>query len=151
MAVAAGIGALSLLAVGCADLRTPPPGGRTAAAAARCDDERFPIYFARGSADLAPEAQTVIRSASNRVAGCRIAAVDVVGMSAPEAGAPVDPALTQRRADAVARALAAAGLPSPAFDIQVSGARRLPPAGERTPLATRTEVVLHAEPSTAAR
>ena len=149
-ATAAGLAALATLAAGCADLRAPA-AGRGPAVAGRCSDERFPIYFARGSADLAPEAQTVIRSASSRVSGCRITQVDVVGMSAPEAGAPVDAALTQRRADNVARALAAAGLPAPAFDVQVAGARRLPPAGERTPLARRTEVVLHAEPSPSAR
>ena len=141
---------LALLACGCADMR-PPSSAGAEAVAGRCSDQHFPIYFQRGSADLAPEAQSVIRSASSRVSGCRITGVDVTGMSAPEAGGPVDAVLTQRRADNVARALAAAGLPPPAFDVQVSGARRLPAAGERTPLARRTEVVLHAEPSAAAR
>lgn len=150
MATAAGLAALAALEAGCADLRAPPVA-RTPVVVGRCSDERFPIYFARGSADLPAEARTVIKSASNRIVGCRVTAVDVVGMSAPEAGGPVDAALTQRRADNVAQALAAAGLPAPAFDVQVSGARRLPPAGEHTPLARRTEVVLHAEPSTATR
>ncbi len=135
------------LAAGCADIGS---SGRTAAAspaAARCADERFPVYFTPGSAELPAAAREVIRTASNRVSGCRIAAVDVTGVASPDAaGRAADPALTQKRADAVAQALAQAGLPTPSFDVQAAGA---PPhaAGVRTPMARRTEVVLHARPA----
>ena len=112
----------------------------------RCADESFPIYFARGSAELTEPAKLVIGSASNRIAGCRITAVDVRGIAAPDApGVVADTSLTQSRADNVARALAAAGLPSPAFDVQLSGSTR--PSSRpnrREPLARRTEVILHA-------
>ena len=139
---AAGVGLLvgALAAAGCADTGggAPRPVAATATAT-RCTDERFPIYFAQGSAELPPGAREVIRSASNRVSGCRIKAVDVVGVAAADA------ALTRRRVDVVTQALAAAGLPSPTFDVQVTGAAS--PPGPRAPLARRTEVVLHAVPA----
>ena len=115
----------------------------------RCADESFPIYFARGSADLSEPARLVIGSASNRIAGCGITAVDVRGIALPDApGAAADASLTQRRAENVAKALASAGLPEPAFDVQVAGSTRAPTRPDRRePLARRTEVVLHAQPA----
>ncbi len=118
------------------------------AARTRCADESFPIYFARGSAELTEPARQVIGSASGRIAGCRVTAVDVRGIAAPDApGTAADGGLTQSRADNVAKALAAAGLPAPAFDVELANSSR--PAGRpgrNEPLPRRTEVVLHARP-----
>lgn len=139
---------LSGVAAGaCAEMSLPRSASGPTAASGRCGDESFPIYFARGSAELSEPARRVIGSASNRVAGCRITAVDVRGIGLPDApGASANAALTQSRADNVARALAAAGLPSPAFDVQIAGSARAPTRANRSePLSRRTEVVLHAE------
>ena len=146
MAALAALAAAGAVTAGCADM-----GGGShsavAAGSARCADERFPVYFARGSAELQGDSRTVILTASHRVSGCRITAVDVTGVAAPDAaGRTADPALTQKRADTVAQALALAGLPTPSFDVQVAGAPAAP-AGERTPSPRRTEVVLHATPA----
>ncbi len=122
----------------------PPPAA--AQAAARCADERFPIYFASGSAELRPESREVVRTASGRLSGCRVTAVDVTGVAVSDAeGAAIDPALVRRRADAVGLALSQAGLPSPSFDVEIAGMAR-PASGVRAPLSRRTEVVLHAQP-----
>lgn len=151
-AAALGAAAAAALALaGCAGMggSSPAAGGGRAAVRSRCADESFPIYFARGSAELTDPARTVIASASNRIAGCRVTAVDVRGIALPdEAGAAADTGLTQNRADNVARALAAAGLPAPAFDVQIAGSSRPPMRpNRREPLARRTEVVLHAAPA----
>lgn len=147
---AAGLAAatVALGLAGCADMGAPRVPG-PAALRGRCADESFPIYFARGSAELTEAAQTVIASASRRVTGCRITAVDVRGIAAPDApGAAADTGLTQSRADNVAKALAGAGLPAPAFDVQIAGSARPPTrSNRREPLARRTEVVLHATPA----
>ncbi len=142
---AAGLAVVAALAAGCAD--TTPPSRAAAAPPARCGDERFPIYFAPGSAELQPDSAAVIRSAAKRVGGCRIAGVEVTGVAAADAaGRATDPALTQRRSDGVAAALAGAGLPSPSFDVQVTGAAAAT-HGVRTPLIRRTEVVIRAGPA----
>lgn len=144
---AAAVGLLALGAAGCASTGMGAPS-RAALVKSRCADESFPIYFARGSADLNDAARQVIGSASNRVAGCRITAVDVMGIATPDApGGGTQASLTQSRAESVARALAAAGLPEPAFDVQIAGSTRPPMRPNRgEPLARRTEVVLHASP-----
>ncbi len=143
------LAAAGLSLAGCGSLGGSAPAPGRAAVSGRCADESFPIYFARGSAELTEPARTVIASASSRIAGCRITAVDVRGISLPdEAGARADAAITQSRADNVARALAAAGLPAPAFDVQIAGSSRPPMRpNRREPLARRTEVVLHATPA----
>lgn len=145
------IAATALLAGGaaaCSSTGALPSFTRASLEKSRCADESFPVYFARGSAELNEAARQVIGSASNRVAGCRISSVDVLGIAAPDSpGGATDAALTQSRADAVARALAAAGLPAPAFDVQVAGSTRPPMRpNRREPLPRRTEVVLHASP-----
>ena len=146
LAVAA-VGLIALGAAGCSSTGAAP-SPRAGLVASRCADESFPIYFARGSAELNEAARLVIGSASNRITGCRIAAVDVTGIAVADAGGAADPKLTQSRADSVAAALAAAGLPAPAFDVQVAGSTRPPMRPNRNePLARRTEVTLHATPA----
>ena len=144
--VAAGLG--GALALGACASMSAPRAGAPVAVKGRCADESFPIYFAKGSAELSEPARLVIGSASGRIAGCRITAVDVTGISAPDApGAPANAELTERRAQVVAQALVAAGLPKPAFDVQVAHSERAPiRSGGREPLSRRTEVVLHARP-----
>lgn len=146
---AAALSVVGLAAAGCAATSPPAPAPASAAARAalRCADERFPVYFARGSAEMRPESHEVVRTASGRLGGCRVTAVDVTGVAiADAAGQPVDPALVRRRADAVALALSQAGLPAPNFDVEIAGMARTA-SGVRAPLARRTEVVLHAQPA----
>ncbi len=140
------LSAAAALTAGCAGTGGPPMRAPPAAGG-RCADVTLQVYFAPGSAELTGPARDLIRSAANRVAGCRIGGVDVTGVGAPDAaGRPLDAVLTQKRADAVAQALASAGLPGPTFDIQVAGGAAAP-AGSRTPLSRRTEVVVHARPA----
>lgn len=129
---------------GCADTGAKP----VAALSRRCADTRFPIYFQPGSDQLTQPGRDVIALQARRMAPCKVSAVDVVGLA--DADAPVGDSLelSQRRAAQVAQALAAAGLPAPAFDIQALGsAGAVTPSGRKAPLHRRAEVVLHASPA----
>lgn len=145
--LAASLALAALAAAACADMKPMHPM-KASVASRRCADESFPIYFESGSDQLTGVAKQVISSASNRVQGCRITAVDVLGLADAEGGAEANLELSRRRATTVASALAAAGLPAPAFDIQAAGAAGATTArGRPEPMRRRTEVVLHAVPA----
>ncbi len=101
-AVLAGCGQVSGLETGARILSEPP-----------CTDFFFPIYFGSRSADVTPAAQRVIRNAGRHAQGCSGPHVEVVGLADPqgEAGS----ALSRERAQHMAQALQAAGLPQPSF------------------------------------
>lgn len=142
------IGAAAALAAtatlgGCASMTSHRP----LVVSHRCADVRFPIYFQPGSEKLTPEAEAVIHAQTRRVGVCTVGSVEVLGLA--DAGASTDPLeLSQQRATVVARALAAAGLPAPSFDLVARGtAGATTAAGSRTPIHRRAEVVLHAAPA----
>ncbi len=129
---------------GCADMGPRP----APALARRCADTRFPIYFQPGSDQLTQPGRDVIALQARRMAPCKVTSVDVVGLADADAPAGDGLELSQRRAAQVAQALAAAGLPAPAFDIQALGsAGAIAPGGRKAPLHRRAEVVLHAAPA----
>lgn len=109
-----------------------------------CQDQTVPIYFASGSAEVPREGKLVLGQAASRQAGCKVTAVDVVGLS-EAAGAPrANLELSQRRADAVAAVLAQDGLPAARFKVGVEGGTGAPPPdGKTAPLQRRVEVTLH--------
>lgn len=139
-ALAAGV----MLASGCAERAAAP----AATVARRCADTRFPIYFQPGSDALTQPGRDVIMLQARRMAPCKVTAVDVVGLADADASPGDSLDLSQRRAAQVAQALAAAGLPAPAFDIQAMGsAGAVTATGRKAPLHRRAEVVLHAAPA----
>lgn len=111
---------------------------------ARCADETVQIYFDPQSAELTPEGRLVIDQAAIGARGCRVAAIDVVGL-ADAAGAPqANLELSRRRADAVARALAANGLPAATFQVGAGGqAGAMTADGKAALLRRRADVTLH--------
>ena len=136
--------AMAMLAAGCADMGAKP----SPALARRCSDTRFPIYFQPGSDQLTQPGRDVIALQARRMGPCKVTAVDVVGLADADAPAGDSLGLSQRRAAQVAQALAAAGLPAPAFDIQALGSEgAVTAAGRKAPLHRRAEVVLHAAPA----
>ncbi len=138
--------AITVLAAGCVDTGAKPPPA--SALARRCSDTRFPIYFQPGSDQLTQPGRDVIALQARRMGPCKVTAVDVVGLADADAPAANSLELSQRRAAQVAQALAAAGLPAPAFDIQALGsAGAVTPSGRKAPLHRRAEVVLHAAPA----
>lgn len=117
----------------------PPSGPQV------CIDFSFPIYFETASDRLSPAALSVVNDAAQKVRGCTLGRIDVVGLADAGGTDRVNMAVSRRRAASVATALAAAGLPRPTFDIDAVGASgALTTNGEPEPLRRRTEVVIRA-------
>ena len=112
-----------------------------------CTDVVFPIYFAEGSDQLTPTGGEVISSEATLVHGCLIGYVSVLGLTDAAGGAAHNLNLSKRRADTVAKALAAAGLPAPKFEVSGAGETgAVSDSGRPVPLRRKTEVVIHALP-----
>jgi outer membrane protein OmpA-like peptidoglycan-associated protein len=127
---------------GCSTLETAR--GRLVRTPSNCVNQTVQIYFEPESAALTPEGQSVISAAAANVHNCRVKAVEVLGL----ADAPGTPAanleLSQRRAQSVSHALAAAGLPAAEFRVSAAGdVGALTAAGDAKPLRRRVDVTLH--------
>lgn len=140
--------ALPLVGLGaCARGDKPAPAlpAPVAAAPPVCMDFSFPVYFAANSGQLTEAARTMVADAAQRVKGCTLGRIDVVGLADASGGAGVNLTVSRRRANAVADALSRAGLPRPTFDIDAVGsAGAVTPDGTPEPLRRRTEVVIRA-------
>ena len=136
----------AVLNAGCmsnAPLKPMPVAGQPA-----CTDVVFPIYFAEGSDQLTPGADQVIGSEAATVRGCRIGYVSVLGLTDAIGPASKNLDLSKRRAATVAKALAAAGLPAPKFEVSGAGeSGATSDSGKPVPLHRKTEVVIHALPA----
>ena len=143
---AAGVAAATALLASCAQDGAPK---RLAVSAPRvtvaCEDFSFPIYFERGSDQLTATARGVIAEAGQRVRGCVLGPLDVLGLADADGTRQRSLEVSQRRAQVVADALKRSGLPAPRFDIDAVGnAGAKVSRGRREPLRRRTEVVIRA-------
>ena len=110
----------------------------------RCQDMQFPIYFSEGSDTLTPIASQAIATAADKARGCHVGTIRVTGLADASGGALANLQLSQRRAATVTAALAAQGLPSPAFDVDAKGEQGAVLANGRTaPMQRRTDVEIH--------
>jgi len=139
---------VALTLAGCASGdRAGPVAPPATASAPVCADFSFPIYFETNSRQLTPAARQVVTDAAQRVRGCRLGRIDVVGLADADGAASLNLALSRQRATVVADLMAAAGLPRPVFDIDAVGeAGAITPDGRPEPLRRRTEVVIRAAP-----
>lgn len=113
-----------------------------------CTPKRFEIYFADSEARLTEAARQAIGLTATQLQGCNIKTVKVLGLSDARGGAAANLDLSERRAKMVAEALAAAGWPSPAFDVGAAGDDgAIAAPGVREPLRRRTEVLVDAAPN----
>ncbi len=114
---------------------------------AGCTEQRLDIYFEEGEARIARPAQEMIALTGERLQGCRIEGVDVIGLASSTGDAASNLTLSERRARTVADALIAAGWPSPTFTLSAAGdAGATTDGGLAEPLRRRTEIVIHARP-----
>jgi peptidoglycan-associated lipoprotein len=112
---------------------------------ATCVPQRFDIYFADSEAGLTPAATQAITAAADLLKGCQINRVQVLGLADARGGQSANLSLSERRAQAVAAALAQAGWPAPAFDVSAAGdTGATTDTGVREPLRRRTEVLVEA-------
>ena len=112
-----------------------------------CADQTAQIYFEPDSAEITKEGRAVLSATGGAVSGCRVVAVDVLGL-ADAAGAPADNLeLSKRRAQAVAAALSATGLPAAEFKVSAAGqAGATTPGGKAQPLRRRVDIVMRFRP-----
>ena|SRR5438067_393354 len=118
-------------------VKTPP----------HCVDQTVAIYFAADQAELTPEGRMVIGQAASQARGCKVAGVEVLGLAdaAGQAGANLE--LSRKRAQSVAAALTANGLPSAEFRVAAAGQAGATTAnGQAAPLRRRADVTLHLAP-----
>ena len=116
---------------------SPPP--------VACVDLNFPIYFEKGSDQLTAPARQEMTYAAERVKGCKLGAVEVLGLADADGAVHRNLVLSRQRAVVVAEALANSGLPAPTFDIEAIGeAGAKTETGEPEPLRRKTEVVIRA-------
>ena len=110
---------------------------------ARCVDLTVQVYFEPDSAEVTSDGRAVLQAAAGQAKGCKVASVSVLGL-ADAAGAPAaNLELSKRRADAVAKALAATGLPAAEFDTAAAGqAGAVTASGDTRPLRRRADVTL---------
>jgi outer membrane protein OmpA-like peptidoglycan-associated protein len=112
-----------------------------------CAARRFEVYFADGEARLTEPARQTIGMTAAQLQGCDIRRVRVLGLSDASGGAAANQSLSERRALAVAEALAAAGWPAPAFDVEAAGEDgSVTGDGTQEPMRRRTEVLVEAAP-----
>lgn len=112
-----------------------------------CTARRFEVYFADSEARLTEPARQAIGMTAAQLQGCDIRKVQVLGLADARGGAAANQSLSERRALAVAEALAAAGWPAPAFEVDAGGEQgAATDAGVREPMRRRTEVLVDAVP-----
>jgi outer membrane protein OmpA-like peptidoglycan-associated protein len=141
----AGLAAVLLLAGGCTTIQTAR--ARLVKPQPHCVDQTVQIYFEPESAELTREARMVIDQAAAGAAPCRVAGIDVVGLADAQGAPDANMELSRKRADAVAAALAANGLPPAAFKVGAAGqAGAVTADGKAAPLRRRADVTLHLAP-----
>lgn len=143
-----GLVAVGLAAAGC-NLAPTMSRSDIVAEPSACTAKRFEVYFAEGEARLTDVARQAIGLTATQLQGCRIDKVQVIGLADASGGANANQTLSERRAVAVAEALAAAGWPAPAFDVDGVGDQGAAmPGGVNEPMRRRTEVLVEASPRT---
>jgi outer membrane protein OmpA-like peptidoglycan-associated protein len=113
----------------------------------RCVDQTVQIYFEPESAEVTKEGRAVLRAAAAQSKPCKVASVDVLGLSDNTGGADANLDLSKRRAQSVTAALASVGLPAGEFKVAAAGQAGATTAdGAAKPLRRRADVVLHLAP-----
>lgn len=112
-----------------------------------CVNTTLPVYFAESEAGLTEPAAELIRTTADTMRGCSIQRVRVIGLSSATGGAQRNLTLSERRAETVAAALAQAGLPAPAFEIEAAGEAGATDGSVSEPVRRRVEVVIEASPA----
>lgn len=112
-----------------------------------CVHTTLPIYFAESEAGLTGPARDLIRTSADQLRHCSIQRVRVVGLASATGSSDRNLSLSERRAETVAAALAEAGLPAPAFDIEAVGDAGAAQGGISEPVRRRVEVVIEAAPA----
>src|SRR5690606_32787499 len=80
-----------------------------------CTEQRMDVYFDEGQARLTGPAQQLIAMTGERLQGCRVDRVEVIGLASATGSSRANQSLSERRAERVIEALRDAGWPTPEF------------------------------------
>jgi outer membrane protein OmpA-like peptidoglycan-associated protein len=140
--VCATLGALALLASGCAANGLGGYDGPVVAAPDSCIDRTASIYFNRDSATLTTDARQVLRMVAAQAESCQFTEVDVYGLSDPVGAPAANRALSDRRAQAVTSELARLGFDEVTFKLVAAGEEgAMTETGEVRPLRRRVDII----------
>lgn len=143
----AGLAMVGVLALAGCETNGAPSRESLVASSTQCVPQRFEVYFGDGEARLTDAARQVIGMTATQLQGCEIRQVQVLGLADASGGAAANQSLSERRAIAVAEALAATGWPAPAFEVAAAGDEGATAStGVKEPLRRRTEVLVEAAP-----
>jgi outer membrane protein OmpA-like peptidoglycan-associated protein len=144
--VTASVAIIMVLGLGGCAMR-PTSRDQIVKATPKCVDQTVQIYFEAESAELTREGRAVLRAAAAQSKPCKVASVDVLGLS-DSTGAPgANLDLSKRRAQSVTAALTSVGLPAGEFKVAAAGQTgATTAAGAAKPLRRRADVVLHLSP-----
>ena len=142
----ASVAIITVLALGGCATR-PTSRDQIVKAAPHCVDQTVQIYFEAESAELTREGRAVLRAAAAQSKPCKVASVDVLGLSDSTGAPDANLDLSKRRAQSVTAALTSVGLPAGEFKVAAAGqAGATTAAGAAKPLRRRADVVLHLSP-----
>ena len=109
-----------------------------------CQDLTVSIYFERDSAVITREAQAALKGAGDMTQGCKLGQVDVTGLADSVGDPAVNLVLSQKRADAVRKAVTRLGFSTVNFDVAAVGEQgAVTDSGADRPLRRRTDVTFH--------
>lgn len=135
---------IGLAAVGCAQT---PKRSALVVGESGCQSGRFDVYFVENQARLTDAAQLLLTTAAEKARQCDVRRVRVLGLADATGATEANLTLSQRRARAVAEALAGAGMPAPVFEVSAAGdAGAVTASGQDELLRRRTEVVVEVAP-----
>ena len=113
-----------------------------------CVNTTLPVYFEESQAGLTREARELISTTADRLRGCSINRVRVLGLADATGSVERNRTLSERRAINVGNALAGAGWPTPAFELMAAGEDGAVQDGVAEPVRRRVEVVVEASAPT---
>lgn len=140
-ATMAGMLSLAVVVSGCQTVRDAR--ARLVREPKACRDMTIPVYFEPNVAQLTVEGRRVISAAARQARPCRVEAVRVLGLADAAGPADANLDLSRRRADAVAQAILAAGLPAATFEVDAAGqAGAVAADGSVAPVRRRADITL---------
>ena len=114
----------------------------------RCGDVTFPVYFDSFRASVTRAGRQLISEAGRANNECKVVRVDVIGLADYRGAPDANLDISRRRALAVAKELAKAGLPEPTFGVVAAGESGAITEGGRAELMRRrAEVTIHYAPA----
>lgn len=141
-------GAVGLTLAGCGSDRLFNDRSELIYEPTACTEQRLDVYFDEGQARLTGPARQLIAMTGERLQGCHVDRVEVIGLASATGDARANQTLSERRAERVIAALRDAGWPTPEF-VQTAAAGdagALTESGLAEPMRRRAVVVVHARP-----